>query len=266
MDKLGPGYIPDIKEQNDPPKGVIVPHAGYSFSGGIASNSYKEIAESGFGDLFIILGPNHHGIGSGVSLYPGDYWETPLGKVPIDKKTVEGLAGGIIDLDEIAHSYAENSIEVQIPFLQFLGENRDFSIAPIAISMQDYVTSKEIGEQIAKLIKNESRRVVIIASSDFSHEGFAYGKIVSFDMNPDKFAKKQDKLAINKILNMDPEGLIRTVHSNNITMCGYGPVAAMIYSSILLGAKRAELLQYGTSYDIYPDSSACVGYGAFAIY
>ena len=85
-------------------------------------------------------------------------------------------------------------------------------------------------------------------------------------MTPDKFAKKQDKLAINKILKMDPEGLIRTVYDNNISMCGYGPVAAMLYSSNLLGAKRSELLKYGTSYDIYPDSSACVGYGAFAIY
>lgn len=266
MNEYGPGYLPKIKKPSKQLIGVIVPHAGYPFSGAIASNSYKEIAENGLADVFIILGTNHRGIGSGVALYPGDYWETPLGKIPVDKKIVENLAGGIIDLDETAHSYPENSIEVQLPFLQFLDKETAFSIATIALSMQDFDTSREIGEKIAKVIRSENRRIMIIASSDFSHEGFAYGKTTPNGIKPNEFAKKQDTLAIDKILKMDPEGLIKTVYDNNISMCGYGPVAAILYASNLLGGQRVELLKYGTSYDVYPDSSACVGYGAFAVY
>jgi AmmeMemoRadiSam system protein B len=81
----------------------------------------------------------------------------------------------------------------------------------------------------------------------------------------DKYAEKQDKLAIEKILEMDPKGLIDTVHKNNITMCGYGPVAVMLTASKMLGAKQVELLKYGTSYEVQP-SSSCVGYGALAVY
>ncbi len=81
----------------------------------------------------------------------------------------------------------------------------------------------------------------------------------------DKHAEKQDKLAIEKILEMDPKGLIDTVHKNNITMCGYGPVAVMLTASKMLGAKQVELLKYGTSYEVQP-SSSCVGYGALAVY
>jgi AmmeMemoRadiSam system protein B len=81
----------------------------------------------------------------------------------------------------------------------------------------------------------------------------------------DEYAKKQDKLAINQILKMDPEGLINTVHKNNISMCGFGPVAAMLSASKILGATKVELLKYSTSYEVHP-SSSCVGYGALTVY
>ena len=84
-------------------------------------------------------------------------------------------------------------------------------------------------------------------------------------VNVDKYAEKQDKLAIDQILNMNPRGLIETVVNNNISMCGYGTVALMLTASKLLGAKRVVLLKYSTSYEVHP-SSSCVGYGAFAIY
>jgi AmmeMemoRadiSam system protein B len=81
----------------------------------------------------------------------------------------------------------------------------------------------------------------------------------------DEYAEKQDKLAIDKILKLDSKGLIQTVEENNITMCGYGPISALITATKQLGAKKAELLKYGTSYEVQPGSS-CVGYGAIAIY
>jgi AmmeMemoRadiSam system protein B len=83
-------------------------------------------------------------------------------------------------------------------------------------------------------------------------------------MRVDDYAKKQDALAIKEILALDPQRLIETVEQHRITMCGSGPVAAMLLAAKKLGAKRAELLKYGTSYEVHPDSS-CVGYGAIAV-
>jgi hypothetical protein len=83
-------------------------------------------------------------------------------------------------------------------------------------------------------------------------------------MRVDEYAQKQDAFAIQKILRLDPEGLIRTVKEHTITMCGYGPVAAMLVAAKKLGTQKAELLKYGTSYEVHPDSS-CVGYGAISL-
>ncbi|MCK5347267.1 MAG: AmmeMemoRadiSam system protein B, partial [Candidatus Heimdallarchaeota archaeon] len=121
--------------------GVIVPHAGLPYSGAIAAYSYKTLADTGFADAFIILGPNHQGLGAGVALYPKGDWETPLGTIPIDEPLVESLAGDVIQLDEYAHQHQENSIEVQLPFLQYF--NKPFSIAPIAMAQQDYHTATQ---------------------------------------------------------------------------------------------------------------------------
>ncbi len=261
---FGPGAIPHIDKMEKKLIGIIAPHAGYSCSGPIAAHAYSAIAKDGFADAFIILGPNHTGTGSGVALYPSGCWETPLGKIAIDHNLVKKLTGGIIDLDETAHKSRENSIEVQLPFLQYFG--KEFSFAPISMTMQDFDTAMDVGEAMAHAIKEDGRRIVIIASSDFSHEGLAYGRTHPQEYCVNEYAEKQDKLAIEKILKMDPKGLINTVYNNNISMCGYGPVAAMLKASEILGAKHVELLKYGTSYDAYPDSSACVGYGALTIY
>ncbi|HEX08265.1 MAG TPA: AmmeMemoRadiSam system protein B [Thermoplasmatales archaeon] len=84
-------------------------------------------------------------------------------------------------------------------------------------------------------------------------------------MRVDEYAKKQDKIAIDEILKLDPKGLIDKVYHHNISMCGYGAVASMLVAAKKLGAKKAELLKYGTSYEVYPNTS-CVGYGAIAVY
>jgi AmmeMemoRadiSam system protein B len=131
--------------------------------------------------------------------------------------------------------------------------------------MQDFETASEVGKIIADAVKTTNENIVIIASTDFSHAGFNYMSMPPAGMRVDKYAEKQDKLAIDQILNMNPEELINTVHKNNISMCGYGPVAVMLTAVKILGASKVELLKYGTSYEVHPGSS-CVGYGALAIY
>jgi AmmeMemoRadiSam system protein B len=264
LDNRGPKTLPQISQGNKNIIGLIVPHAGYIYSGAIAAYSYIFLSKNGFAETFILIGPNHSGIGSGVSTMIEGSWLTPFGKVPINEKLGKQLWKDIIDKDENAHMY-EHSIEVQLPFIQYIAKNKKFDFVPICMSMQDVETSYEVGKIIADAIKNGDRKIVIIASSDFSHAGFNYMSMPPQGMRVDEYAEKQDGLAIDKILSMDPEGLINTVHKKNISMCGYGPVAAMITAAKILGAKKAELLKYGTSYEIHPGSS-CVGYGALVIY
>ena len=261
----GPGKLPENKKGAGSLKGVVVPHAGIPFSGAIAAHSYLAIAEDGFADAFIVMGTNHRGVGSGVALYPEGKWETPLGDIAMDATLIENLAGGIIDINEASHPFGENSIEVQMPFLQYIGREKKFSVALISMATQDFETANEIGKIIADVIQNDDRRVMIIASSDFSHEGGAYGRLPPNGLTADEYARKQDQLAIAKILKLDPKGLISTVYDNNISMCGYGPVAALLVAAKKLGATKAELLKYITSNDVHP-GSFCVGYGSFNIH
>jgi AmmeMemoRadiSam system protein B len=263
LDKRGFGKIPLIKKVNHRIKGLVVPHAGFIYSGAIASHSYAYLAERGFAETFIILGPNHTGMGSGVSVMTEGAWKTPLGTVPIDSLLAQSIVTGIIDKDVSAHSY-EHSIEVQLPFLQYIARDRTFEFVPVCMMMQDYDTVHEVGAILAESSQKSKKNIVLIASSDFSHVGFNYQSAPPQGMRVDKYAEKQDALAIQSILNLDPKNLIKTVEEYNITMCGYGPVATMLFVAKQLGATKAELLKYGTSYEVHPNSS-CVGYGAIAI-
>jgi len=264
LDKRGPRVLPKVIDVNKKNIGIVVPHAGYIYSGAIAAHSYNYLASKGFAETFIILGPNHTGMGSGVAVMTEGSWLTPLGKVPINEKLAKLLNLDIIAKDENAHMY-EHSIEVQLPFLQFSAGKQKFDFVPICMAMQDSETSSQVGEIIADAIKKTEKNVTIIASTDFSHAGFNYMSMPPEGMRVDEYAEKQDKLAIEQILKMNPEGLIDTVHKNSITMCGYGPVAAMLTATKILGAKKAELLRYGTSYEVHPGTS-CVGYGALVVY
>jgi AmmeMemoRadiSam system protein B len=264
LDDRGPGALPKITKGNKKVRGLVVPHAGYIYSGAIAAYSYYFLASNGFADTFIILGPNHTGMGSGVSVMTEGAWQTPLGAVPINNNLSKNLFKGIIDKDENAHYY-EHSIEVQLPFLQFCSADKKFDFVPICMAMQDIETSDEVGKIIADAVKKIDKNVVIIASSDFSHAGFNYMSMPLEGLRVDQFAEKQDKKAIKQILELNPSGLIDTVHINDITMCGYGPVSSMITAAKILGANKAELLKYGTSYEVHPGTS-CVGYGAIAVY
>lgn len=263
LSERGPGALPRIGEDKGL-KGVVVPHAGYIYSGPIAAHSYKEIAENNLADVYFILGPNHTGIGSEVSVYPSGRWATPLGEVEINERLAKRVAGGIIDLDENAHLH-EHSIEVQLPFLQYISKGRSFSIVPICMAMQDYETSKEVGEAIGEVIKESEERIMIIASSDFSHVGFHYFDSPPAGKRVDVYAKEQDEKAIDAILKLDEQLLITRVQRERISMCGYGCVASMLVAVKKNNAKKAKLLKYGTSYDVSPADS-CVGYGAIAVY
>ncbi len=245
--ELGPGVVPQVNNEGlREIVALVVPHAGYIYSGPVAAHAYKELADDGVVDTAVVLGPNHSGYGSPVSLWLGGAWETPLGKVGINEELAHSLLGGVIKAGERAHMY-EHSIEVQLPWLQYLyGE---LKLVPIAMLAQDIETAREVGKAISRCGDN----IIVIASSDFTH------------YEPHSAATEKDNSMIEAITNLDEEELYKRRELLNCTMCGYGPVGAAIVAAKEMKAKTASLLKYATSGDTTGDFSRVVGYGSIVI-
>jgi hypothetical protein len=246
--RLGPGSVPKPVDGEKKIIGFVAPHAGYVYSGPIAAHGYAALASDGAPDAIVVLGPNHTGHGSGVSIATKGSWETPLGIVSIDNTLAEQIrkACNIIDEDERAH-ISEHSIEVQLPFIQFLyGDAVKF--VPICMMMQDLRTSKEIAASIVE--QSKGRHIVVIASSDFTH------------YEPDEVASRNDKIAINAITQLDSSKLNDLGETGQVTMCGYGPITTMIEVAKAKSHVQARLLSYHTSGEVSGDKDAVVGYAS----
>ena len=246
---LGPGKLPELAK-NGPRRivGLICPHAGYMFSGPVAAHAYYKLALDGKPDIIVALGPNHTGYGSALAIMNEGSWRTPLGDVEVDVETANQIAeeARIIDVDESAHRF-EHSIEVQLPFLQYLYDS-NFKIVPICFLMQDLPSAREVGQAVAKALANKN--AVIIASSDMTH------------YEPQERAMKNDLTALKAVEAMDEATFYSVVETRGITACGYGPIAALIEAANAIGAKEAKLLCYKTSGDVVGDYSSVVGYAA----
>ncbi len=250
LHSLGPGVLPSkTLKKTEEAIGLVSPHAGYMYSGPIAANGFYEISLRFKPEIFIIVGPNHHGIGSPIALSSSEYWETPLGDVKVSLEFAKDLAkkAGIIEFDDTAHLF-EHSIEVQLPFLQYIyGEN--IEIVPIVMMLQSFEAGKILGEAIATLSSELNIKTLVIASTDFTH------------YEPHETAVKKDKAAINCILSLDSKGLYNTILEKDISMCGPGPVMTLIEYARKIGGKPV-LIKYATSGDITGDRSAVVGYAS----
>jgi AmmeMemoRadiSam system protein B len=228
--------------------GLICPHAGYMYSGPVAAHSFYELAQDGKPDTVVLLGPNHTGYGSALALMREGIWRTPLGDVEIDTALADSVLHetNIVDVDETAHKY-EHSLEVQLPFLQFLYGN-SFKIVPLCFLMQDYDSAVEVGRALVEAL--DATNSVVIASSDMTH------------YEPAKVAAAKDHAALKAITEMDAKGFYETVEAQNITACGYAPITSLISYATGVGAKEAKLLSYHNSGDITGDHSSVVGYAA----
>jgi len=250
--KLGPRKLPKVAEKG-PRKiiGLVCPHAGYMYSGPVAAHSYYSLAMDGKPDIVVLFGPNHYGLGSALATMNEGVWRTPFGDVEIDSEVANEIVceSRVVDVDDSAH-VREHSIELQLPFLQYLFGSA-FKFVPISFLMQDLETSLEVGRAVAKALLDKN--ALVIASTDMTH------------YEPQEGAERKDKIAINAILKMDEEQLYSAVESYGISMCGYGPVMAMIAAAKALGAKNAQLLCYKTSGDVVGDYSAVVGYASVAL-
>jgi len=229
--------------------GVMAPHAGYVYSGGIAGATF---ARAEIPDRVVILGPNHHGIGAPQALFTSGAWSTPLGEVSIDADLATRLLQECprLETDERAHR-AEHSLEVMVPFLQEL--NPKVRIVPICLGRSSLQDLLELGESLGRAVKGIDEPVLLVASTDMTH--YESGQA----------ARTKDQLALEQVLALDPAGLYQTVRQYGISMCGVYPVVAMLAAAKVLGAREATLVHYGNSGDVTGDQQQVVGYAGVLV-
>jgi AmmeMemoRadiSam system protein B len=263
LKKMVKGFLDRARVEKRNVIGIVSPHAGYVYCGKTAASVYKSVGNKF--DAVVIMGPNHSGTGDNVATSLAS-WKTPLGIVNADEYFVKELTkDSIITIDEKAHS-REHSIEVQLPWLQYLF--KAFRIVPISINPTffDAESCSEIGNRIADAAKKFKRKVLIVASSDFTHYGYSYGYLPFKGGNVIEKIKELDMSVIKLIEKLDAKKLVKISYEKGLTICGYGAIASMLFAAKKLGADKGELLDYSTSFDVSRSLDAVVGYAGIAIY
>jgi AmmeMemoRadiSam system protein B/AmmeMemoRadiSam system protein A len=233
--------------------GVIVPHAGYMYSGPTAAFAYKNIAPQSITTV-IMVGPSHSAYFAGAAVYGSGAWETPLGTTEIDAELAQMIIAQdakYIHDDPSAHA-KEHSLEIQLPFLQTV-LRPGFKIVPIMLFDHSLASCRRLAGAIASAVK-ERKDLLLLASSDLSH------------YHPDGQAKKLDKVVSEAIVEYDPEGLAEDLAMEKCEACGGGPIVTVMLACRELGAGRAQVFDYRTSGDVTGDKSQVVGYLATGLY
>jgi AmmeMemoRadiSam system protein B/AmmeMemoRadiSam system protein A len=234
----------DKKAPKEDVIGLLVPHAGYKYSGPVTGATISRVI---FKDTFIIIGPSHSGLGKPFSVMVEGTWRTPLGDVEIDTELARIIISVSKYLEEDVEAHQqEHAVEVQLPFLQYF--KPDVRIVPVIIAGAGASSYPEIGRDIARAIKELNREVVIMASGDMTH------------YEPQASAKEKDMAAVEAMLSLDIAELTRRYKSRHISMCAYPPVVCLISAAKELGATGAELVKYQTSGDATGDYTEVVGY------
>ncbi len=234
-------------------RAILVPHAGYIYSGRSAAKAFARVTIPG---LVIILAPNHTGISEaegGVSLWEAGAFRTPLGDVPIDAEMSEALlevSRGVVGVDHDAHR-AEHAVEVELPFLQLL--RADVRIVPLVLAWDAWDAARLLGEMLARLVKAAGEPVLLLASTDMNH------------YEPAGVTEQKDAQALDAIRALDGAELLARCRRERISMCGRGPAATVIAAARALGAERAEVVDYRHSGWVSGDNARVVGYAGVVI-
>lgn len=249
----GPGSEPPRKKEKNV-TAAIVPHAGYQFSGPCAAWAYHALAASPVPDLYIILGTNHAGTGSAVSV---ETWNTPLGAVRPDQTFVRALAAkGTVPINEKAFAQ-EHSVEVQLPFLQYIQEDVE-KLKVAALLISNDVDLKQLALDIKETLIEQKKHAIVIASSDFTHHGPEY-HYVRFNQDRATNIYAFDKQMIDLIQQQKPEEFLAFVEKEMATVCGANAIALLLN---LLKPSTVKLEQYYTSGDLQEDYRNSVSYAA----
>ena len=246
LEKAKPGAV------NGKVTALISPHAGYLYSGQVAAYGYKALKYENF-DTVIIIGPSHYMYLDGFSIYPKGSFLTPLGKVDIDEKLAKKIMSKSKRISFMPEAFEkEHSLEVQLPFLQRILV--DFDIVPIITGNLNYKDCQILANAITSSLDNNKKKVLLIASSDFSHY-HSYRQAVAMDM-----------MAIKDVEKMQPRYVFNKIKEGKIEMCGAQAVITIMIASEQMGTDSAMLLKYANSGDIIFDKSRVVGYASMVFF
>ncbi len=257
-DRIGPGRLPEVENIQRMRRscGIVVPHAGYTYSGKVAAHSYLWAASKGKPDLIVIIGPNHNGglidwtesdrtRGFIATVFPTGEWKTPLGNSKVNSKIAKDISyiWKYCEQDVDSHM-AEHSIEVQLPFLQYL-YGFDVPIVPITLIDQ----SKYLVNELSNALKEATKglNVLYVISSDFTH------------YETQEFASKTDHRIIDLILKNDMDSFYKEIIAG-ATVCGFGAIGILMK----FGFRKRNLLKYATSGDVTGDFRRVVGYASIS--
>lgn len=238
-----------------PVKAVIVPHAGYMYSGQVAAEAFKQLEGQQY-DTVVVVAP-FHGFFKGVSVYSGGGYQTPLGVIEIDRKLSDAIADKVPDVysSTVGHTGSggrgEHSLEVQLPFLQIV-LGKSFKLVAIVMGEQEESTIRAAAEAITSAVTGSN--TLLVASSDLSH------------FYTQKEANRLDKVFEEAVAAYDPDRLIREIESGKTEACGFGPVATVLQASKRLGGQGVEIIAYNTSGAVTGDFNEVVGYLSAAVF
>jgi MEMO1 family protein len=238
--------VPDIQGEI---VGLIAPHAGYIYSGKVASHAYRLIREEKY-DAIILVGPSHRVAFRGVSVFSRGGYETPLGIVPVAEDLAAKIKSASAIVADIPGSHLqEHSLEIQLPFLQVA--LKDFSFVPLMMGNQDAPACHELAEAIFKA--SNGKKILLVGSSDLSH-------FYHYDT-----ATKMDAIVLDYLRSGDAAGLLQSLANGDVEACGGGPMAVVMLVARMMKANQAHLLKYANSGDVTGDKNSVVGYAA-AVY
>ncbi|MHB8908131.1 MAG: AmmeMemoRadiSam system protein B [Syntrophales bacterium] len=248
-----------LPAQAKEPFAIIVPHAGYIYSGQICADGYNQVRNQAC-EAVIILGTNHTTAGlRKIALYPGDGFRTPLGIAPVNGQIVSALLAASPDcVADAAPHVREHSVEIQVPFIQFLFPKA--TIVPAIVGEADPALFIRFGAALARVLKG--CRALIVASSDLSHYPSAAD------------AEMVDKATLAAIPSLDPAGLqasiqaqmARRIRGLDTSACGEAPIMAAMAAAKAMGATGGRVVSYANSGDLpIGDRERVVGYGAVVL-
>ena len=225
--------------------GMIVPHAGYMYSGGVATRAFRQIMGKDINTVAIIS-PSHREYFTEISIYDGYAYSTPFGALPVEKNLAHQMAeySPQIILSEKGHRFEEHALEVQLPILQKVLE--DFKIIPIVMGEHSYDNIVTLAQALAKVLGDQ--KALMVASSDLSH---------FYNV---KKASVLDNVVLDNLKNFNEEKLFQDLQQGYCEMCGGGPAIAVMKACKLLGANKSEVLMYRTSGDVTGEYDEVVGY------
>nr|MBN1229493.1 AmmeMemoRadiSam system protein B [Anaerolineae bacterium] len=247
IDKL----VSDASPEDFPGRiiGLIAPHAGYAYSGGIAAQAFRQVLGASFARV-VIVSPMHHPIAGSVLTSAHQAYETPLGVVPIDRGFINAL-GQLVPLTPVRRD-PEHSLEIELPFLQRVLTG-PFELVPLMLRDQTVDMANRLGKAIAQVV-GAGTDTLLVASSDLSH------------FYTDPVARRLDRVVLDQIVAYEPEIVIQIEDQGRGFACGRGAIATVLIAAREMGAAHTMVVGYGTSGDTSGDFQRVVGYGAAVVY